>query len=278
MNISNPQPVLITGASSGIGRALALEYQRRKFPVVATARRLTSLKDLENSDTLLLELDVNREESVEKAVKEAGNWRGGIETVINNAGWGLMGPLAELEIAAFQQLLETNLVGVLRVSQAVLKPMIARRQGMIVNIGSVSGVVTTPFAGAYCASKAALHALSEGMRMELAPFGIRVVEVQPGAVLSSFGSTASAATNLPPADSPYFPIRDRIADRAAASQRAGMPASEFAGRLLDRLLAARVPSVIRLAPLSRKLPLLGQLPVRVRDRIFAKRFGLDRLD
>jgi len=277
MSVSDPLPILITGASSGIGRALALEYRRRKFPVVATARHLASLKDLEDSDTLLLELDVTREASVEKAVEAAESWRGGIGTLINNAGWGLMGPLAELEIGAFRQLLETNLVGVLHVSQTVLKPMIERRQGMIVNIGSVSGLVTTPFAGAYCASKAALHALSEGMRMELAPFGIRVVEVQPGAVLSSFGSTASAATNLPPADSPYFPIRDRIADRAAASQRAGMPASEFAGELLDKLLEAKVPAVIRLAPLSRKLPLLGSLPAGLRDRIFSKRFGLDRL-
>lgn len=277
MKTGDRDPVLITGASSGIGRALVEEFQRRRFPVIATARKLSALSELESPETLLLQLDVNSDASVQAAIAAVRKWCSGIGILVNNAGWGLMGPVADLEIEAFRSLLDTNLIGALRMLQAVLPGMLEQGRGMIVNIGSVSGVVTTPFAGAYCASKAALHSLSEALRMEVAPFGVRVVTVQPGAVVSSFGSRAAREIKPPPEDSPYFEIRREIEKRAAASQEIGMPAREFARRLADQLLRKDPPALIRLAPLSRKLPLLGKLPVRLRSRILSRRFGLDRL-
>ncbi len=111
--------------------------------------------------------------------------------LINNAGYGAMGPLLDGGTEAMQRQFETNVFSIVGVTQAFF-PALRRSKGLVVNIGSVSGVLVTPFAGAYCASKAAVHALSDALRMELAPFGIRVMEVQPGAIDTSFAKNAGA--------------------------------------------------------------------------------------
>lgn len=145
-------------------------------------------------------------------------------------------------------------------------------QGTIVNIGSVSGVLTTPFSGAYCASKAALHALSDALRMELAPFGINVITVQPGGVRSQFGQKAGQLVKrVLKEDSWYQPIRSFIEQRAAASQEKAMPAEVFARKLLDKILTDNPPPVVRLGSKSKLMPFLKwALPVKTVDKILSK--------
>jgi short-subunit dehydrogenase len=148
----------------------------------------------------------------------------------------------------------------------------------VVNIGSVSGVLVTPFAGAYCASKAAVHALSDALRMELAPFAIGVLEVQPGAIASSFGAHASQqAEQLLEQASPWWPIRDGIRARANASQDNPTPASHFARNVLAAVQSKQHPDLLRLGNGSRIMPLLAALvPKRLLQAALKKRFGLDR--
>jgi len=274
MNRELSTPVLITGASSGIGRALAEEYLRRDIPVIATARKIEAIRDLEGPQCLIARLDVTDEASIISVHDQSHAWKGPVGVLINNAGWGLMGPVLEIDPEAFRAQMETNLIGVSRMIRVFAPEMIRKRQGLIVNIGSVSGLTATPFAGAYCASKAALHSLSDALRMEVAPFGIHVVTVQAGAVSSSFGSTATSQVALSEG-SPYAPFLDRIIKRAGASQEIAMPTGEFARIVVGKLLKQRPPAIIRLGPFSRKLVLLGRLPIPLRDRILRRMSGLD---
>jgi short-subunit dehydrogenase len=163
------------------------------------------------------------------------------------------------------------------VSRAFLPMLRASRQACIANIGSISGLVTTPFAGVYCASKAALHALSDAMRMELGPLGVRVVTVQPGGIRSSFGDNAEHQIEFP-AGSPYAAIGRFVQGRAQLSQKGATPADQFAVTVADHLLDPRAGPVLRAGAQSTRLPLLKRLlSTRTLDRKMQKLFGLDQL-
>jgi NAD(P)-dependent dehydrogenase (short-subunit alcohol dehydrogenase family) len=279
MNAKKSLVVLITGCSTGIGRALAAAFARAGHQVIATARRPETLADLDPAPLAALPLDVTSAASIAAAVEAAAARAGRIDVLVNNAGFGLMGPALELPPDELRRQLETNVVGPLAVAQAVAPLMIAQGGGVIVNVGSVSGVLTTPFAGAYCASKAALHSLTDALRMELAPFGVEVMCLQPGGVASHFGDTAAQIVGkiLPP-NSRYASIARFIEGRAREGQRGAMAADEFAGHVVEAATRPRPPAIFRLAANSIRLPLYRWLlPVGLTDRILTKRFGLDRL-
>ena len=271
------QVVLITGCSSGIGRELAKEFAADGHLIVATARRLESIEDLAGDGTHILELDVTDEDSITTAVMEALALCGRIDIVVNNSGYALIGPVAELDTGDLRTQFETNVVGVFAVIRAVVPQMVERRSGRIVNIGSVSGVTATPFGGAYCGTKAAVHLMSDALRMELAPLGIRVITVQPGAVESRFGARAAHGIERYRDGSIYSKVFDSIEARAGASQEGWMPTAKFARHVVDAVTAPSPPAVFRAGKHSVRLPLLAHLPAVLRDRIFSKRFGLDRL-
>ncbi|OEC33884.1 Short-chain dehydrogenase [Pseudomonas cuatrocienegasensis] len=271
------QPVaLITGCSSGIGRALATEFQQAGYRVWATARKAEDLAALEAAGFTAIALDVNNPAELAQLVARLDEAESGLDVLINNAGYGAMGPLLDGGAEAMRRQFETNvfaLVGVTRACFAHLR----RNKGLVVNIGSVSSVLVTPFAGAYCASKAAVHALSDALRMELAPFAIDVMEVQPGAIASSFGANASReAEQLLDEGSPWWPIREGIRARARASQDNPTPASHFARNLLAAVQSNKPPRLLRIGNGSRALPLLAMLPKALLERVLKKRFGLDR--
>ncbi|MDD9945595.1 MAG: SDR family oxidoreductase [Myxococcales bacterium] len=271
--------LLITGCSTGIGRALAKEAARLGHQVFATARRPEALADLASERLTPLPLDVTSEASVSTAVTTVIEQAGAVDVLINNAGVSMTGPLAEAPLERVRQTLETNVVGLLAVTQAVFPHMAERRRGRIINIGSVVGLLTTPYAGAYCASKAAVHALSESLRMECAPFGIDVVEVQPGGVRSQL-----AAGNLLDLDryrneqSFYRPFVAGIEKRAVASQQAPMDTDRFARVVLAQALARRAPRILRAGRGARALPALVKLPGPLRDRLLRQQFGLSTKD
>jgi short-subunit dehydrogenase len=183
---------------------------------------------------------------------------------------------------------ETNVFAPMELSKACLPLLMAKattaknaddsKNALIVNIGSVSGITTTPFSGAYCATKSALHALSDAQRMELAPFNIDVITVQPGAIESKFGdnSLTNVLKRITP-ESLYAPLKEAIKDRATASQNNPTPASEFADILIEKL-SNKPKAVIRIGNGSFGLPFLKRwLPISMLDKILSKKFNLSAL-
>lgn len=269
--------MLITGCSSGIGQALALALHARGASVCATARRRESLAPLAERGILALSLDVNSPDSIAALMAELDRRGVVLTALVNNAGYGLMGPLADISAADAAQQFQTNVLSVIAMTQAVIPGMAAQGRGLIVNIGSVSGVLATPFAGAYCATKAAVHALSDALRIELKPLGLRVMTVQPGAIASAFGETASATVQVG-ADSLYAPVTSAIMKRANASQQRATPATEFAAQLADAMLSPRPPALMRLGSGSWALPWLARwLPLSWRDALLSRLFSLAAL-
>lgn len=271
-----PQPsVLITGCSSGIGRALADAFKTAGYAVWATARKDSDLAALAEAGFNAVALDVNDGEAAQRLAERLAGEIGGLDVLINNAGYGAMGPLLDGGAEAMRKQFETNVFSIVGVTR-VFFPLLRRSRGLVVNIGSVSSVLVTPFAGAYCASKAAVHALSDALRMELAPFSIEVMEVQPGAIASSFGANASQqAEALISQDSPWWPLREGIRARANASQDNPTPALHFARQLLAAVQANKRPRLLRLGNGSRALPLMATLlPKALLERVLSKRFGL----
>ncbi len=165
---------LITGCSTGFGRATAVELKKRGYEVVATARRPQTLADLDVDERLAL--DVTDDASVAAAVDSAGD----IDVLVNNAGVGIGGPIELVPLAEVRRLFETNVFGPLRMMQAVLPQMRARGSGAILNVSSVSGKVAAPLSGFYAASKYALEAMSEALHIEAGHFGIRTIVIEPG--------------------------------------------------------------------------------------------------
>jgi NAD(P)-dependent dehydrogenase (short-subunit alcohol dehydrogenase family) len=268
--------VLITGSSSGIGRSLCWAFHQQGAQVIATARRPAAIADLKAAGMATFSLDVTQTDAIQKVVAAVSSQFGRIDILVNNAGYGLFGPLMDLTEEAIAQQFATNVFAPLQLIQAVAPMMKAQQSGLILNIGSISGILTTPFAGAYGASKAALHRLSDALRVELAPFGIQVVTVQPGAIASQFSQNAQtpAASSLK-ADSWYGAIADKIQMRVTLSQQNATPADDFAQRLIAKVTQSPVPAEIRLGKKSLQLPLMKRwLPVKILDRLLAKRFGL----
>jgi len=265
--------VLITGCSSGIGRALADAFRDAGHHVWATARKPEDVEQLSAAGYTARQLDVNDSEALARLAEELPS----LDILINNAGYGAMGPLLDGGVDALRQQFETNVFAVVGVTRALF-PLLRRSRGLVVNIGSVSGVLVTPFAGAYCASKAAVHALSDALRLELAPFGVQVMEVQPGAIASQFASNAQRqAEQVLAADSAWWPLREYVQARARASQDKPTSAAVFAQGVLAAVSKSPVPAVVRLGNGSTALPLMARvLPRRVLDWALRKRFGLLR--
>lgn len=269
--------VLITGCSSGIGRAMADAFKDAGHEVWATARKPESVAQLAAAGFVAHQLDVNDAQALQRLAESLEAAGGHLDILVNNAGYGAMGPLLDGGVAALQRQFETNVFAVVGVTRALFAPL-RRSRGVVVNIGSVSGVLVTPFAGAYCASKAAVQALSDALRMELAPFGIRVLEVQPGAIDSCFADNASSeAESLIAEHSPWWPLRDGIRARARASQGKPTPASEVASQVLKCVQMQPVPRLLRVGHGCVALPLMARwLPKGLLEAVLRRRFGLMR--
>lgn len=269
--------ILITGCASGIGKALARRFHQQGLKVCATARRMEAIADLQAEGILTLPLDVCNPAQIE-ALKQELQARGlHVRMLVNNAGYGAMGALLDVPHSTWQDQFEVNLFAPAALVRAFAPDMVARRQGMVVNISSISGIAPTPFASPYCASKAAFNALSDSLRMELKPFGISVVTVQPGGIRSTFGESAGNKLSLPP-DSLYQPVKAGILDRAQEGQKNAMPADQFADMVVRALLSPNCPPVLRFGEKSILLPALKRLlPDRLLDAILSRRFKLNDL-
>jgi NADP-dependent 3-hydroxy acid dehydrogenase YdfG len=201
---TSPDPVLVTGCSSGIGAAIADLLVKAGHTVYATARRPESLSGLRAAGAHVLALDVTSEESMAAAVKAVEEEHGHVGTLVNNAGYGEYGTIEETELDKVRAMFETNVFGLARMCQLALPAMRAARAGRIVNIGSMGGRLTWPVGGYYHATKYAVEAISDALRNEVRQFGIHVSLVEPGLIRTGFEETAmSSDAHAAQEGSPY---------------------------------------------------------------------------
>jgi NAD(P)-dependent dehydrogenase (short-subunit alcohol dehydrogenase family) len=229
---ADPRAILVTGSSSGIGHALARRFGERGWRVFATMRAPDgaggrALRDEAATRGWRLTtpaLDVTRDDSVAAAVGAAlTETSGRLDVLVNNAGYYALGAVEELTPDELRAQLETNVVGVQRVTRAVLPAMRARRDGTIVTLGSVSGRVAVPMSGAYTASKWALEGMIEALRLELLPFGVRVVLIEPGPYESELHANEREAAASRSPSSPYAAVMAAYKRQAKALRRAPLP-------------------------------------------------------
>ncbi|GAB3378949.1 SDR family NAD(P)-dependent oxidoreductase [Spongiibacter taiwanensis] len=266
---------LITGCSSGLGYALAKEALDRGFHVIATARDPQDIT-LNHPRLHPRALDLGCEPRITEFAATIKEEFPHCDLLINNAGYGLMAPLLDLNASALQEQFQTNCIApvtLLRATMSMLNP-----GATVVNIGSVSARLVTPFAGSYCASKAALHALNEAMRMELAPFGVRVLLIRAGAIKSKFGQRASRELGaLARPDSRYASIAGAMRRRASLSQTRAAAPDKVAHQIIDAAESTRCPRELGVAKGNRLLALFSHLPRRIKDPLLSRQFDLHAL-
>jgi NAD(P)-dependent dehydrogenase (short-subunit alcohol dehydrogenase family) len=260
---SASQAVLITGCSSGIGQATAVALVRAGFPVWATARRPDRLRELEKAGCRVLELDVADERSRVDAVRRVEAEHGAVGVLVNNAGHGGGGPVEEVPLRLVREVFDTNVFGLIRMCQLVLPAMRAQRAGLIVNLGSAAGLVTPPTGCPYAMTKYALESLCDALRLEVAPFGIRVALIEPGAVRTQFMANSQRHTPVGDSDGPYEVFKTNVEKMAARAHREGardvLTADDVAKVILKAVTARRpkarykVGSQARLAPVARRI-------------------------
>ena len=223
---------LVTGCSTGIGRATAVELTKRGHEVVATARRPEVLDDLDVA--LRLALDVTSDASVAAAVDAAGP----VDVLVNNAGISVGGPVERVAIADAQAIFDTNVWGAVRMVQAFAPGMRARQRGWIVNVSSTMGRVVAPLGGFYAASKWALEALSEAMDNELRHFGIRTIVIEPGYI-----ATPMLEREEQPVDPPYDELARLWEAAVGQLQGDGPPGPELVAAAIADALEADEPKL-----------------------------------
>jgi NADP-dependent 3-hydroxy acid dehydrogenase YdfG len=226
--------VLITGASTGIGRATAIELSERGHDVIATARDVSMIERLDA--VAHLALDVTDEASIGEAVVAAGP----VDAIVNNAGVGLSGPTETVPLVDVQAMFDVNVFGPVRVIQAFLPAMRQRGRGTVVNVSSIAARVAGPLTGFYSATKRALEAVSEGLHFEVGHFGIRVVLIEPGLVDTGFHTrTHHHGDDI----APYDELREawRSAEERLVPGAAPLPASTVARSIADAIDDERTP-------------------------------------
>jgi NAD(P)-dependent dehydrogenase (short-subunit alcohol dehydrogenase family) len=240
------EAVLVTGCSTGIGRAAALALHATGRPVYATARQVGALRELATAGLITQPLDVTDEASLQAAVARVEADHGAVGVLVNNAGYALQGPVETTPMSDARAQFETNVFGLVRLTQLVLPGMRDQRWGRVVNLSSMGGRFTFPGGGFYHASKHAVESLSDALRYELAPFGVRVVLVEPGPVRTAFGDTAVATIDaVPPADDDYARFRLALALRYAQAydgRRSSMASSPAqVARVIVRAVSSSRP-------------------------------------
>jgi NADP-dependent 3-hydroxy acid dehydrogenase YdfG len=273
--------ILITGATSGIGRDAALRLARAGHLVLAGGRRADALASLARDARGRVEplaLDVTDPDSVEAARRLVERRTGGrgLDVLVNNAGFALPGPLETLAERDLRALFDTNVFGLLAVTRAFLPAMRQRGRGRVVNVGSIMGRVAMPMLGAYNASKHAVAAITEALRMELAPLGITVVLVEPGAVRTGFAARALAG--LAPYRDPGSPYAAALAGTDAAWARVYRfaPGPASAGRVVARAATADRPAPRYVVPARNRLVVaaLRALPTAAADATKRRIMGM----
>ena len=259
--MSNSKTVFITGATAGIGRTTALHLAALGHHVIASGRRRAELDRLAAEGRGLagvldvVSLDVTDAASIAAAVNAVGTLTGerGLDVLINNAGFGVLGPTSEISDAEMRRQYETNVFGLMSVTRAFLPAMRARRAGRIINVSSMGGRITLPYFGVYNSTKYAVESLSDALRYELRPFGIDVALIEPGVIRTNFEATAVQGLDGFAAT----PYARALANYERMSKATDRFASDpiVVARAIARAVAARRPAARYVAPRSTSLAL-----------------------
>jgi NAD(P)-dependent dehydrogenase (short-subunit alcohol dehydrogenase family) len=260
--------VLITGCSTGIGRATALRLARSGRPVYATARRPETMAELEAAGCHLLGLDVTDEESMRAAVDTVVAAHGAVGVLVNNAGYSQSGAVETIAMDDLRRQFETNVFGLVRMCQLVLPGMRAKGNGRIVNISSMGANFTFPGGGAYHATKYAVEALSDALRFEVKGFGVGVTVVQPGLIRSEFASTAVGEIGTD--DGPYAEFNATVGQATQDAYTTG-PLARFGGTPED--VAAAVEAAIN----AQRAPIRVRVTASARILIAQRRLLSDAM-
>ncbi|MGB2982339.1 MAG: SDR family oxidoreductase [Candidatus Bipolaricaulia bacterium] len=274
---SEGKVVLITGASSGIGKACAEHLADHEFVTFAAARSLTeaSFDNAGSFDGRLhgVRMDVDSDDSVQSGIEQVLTQSGRLDAVVNCAGFGIGGSIEDTSIDEAKAIFETNLFGILRVCRAALPIMRKQRSGRIVNVSSLAGRIGLPFQGSYSATKFAIEGLTEALRMEVKAFGIRVSLIEPGDFCTGF--TANRRVVGDPGDAYAEPCRRAV--EAMESDEMGGASPERVARLLHRILRTASPRLrYTVGPLSQRLSAIGKplLPSGFFEREVMKHYNV----
>lgn len=240
MSPSSRPVALVTGASSGIGAATARRLAELDFIVYAGARRLERMSELTAAGIHVVSLDVSDDASMTSVVERILAEKGRIDVLVNNAGYGAYGAFEEIPLEDARAQMEVNVFGLARLTQLVLPRMREQRSGTIVNVSSMGGKITTPLGAWYHASKFAVEGMSDALRLELEPFGIRVVVVEPGAIATEWGGIARDSAVATSADGPYATLIAAAAQRLADADADASDPSVVADAI-GRAVTARRP-------------------------------------
>jgi NADP-dependent 3-hydroxy acid dehydrogenase YdfG len=238
------EAVLLTGCSSGIGRASALRLARAGRTVYATARRPETLEELAQAGCRTLALDVTDEDSLRAAVAHVEQAEGAVGVLVNNAGYSQSGAVETLDLDDVRRQFETNVFGLIRMCQLVLPGMRRQRSGRIINLSSMGGKLTFPGGGAYHATKHAVEAISDALRFEVKGFGVDVVVIEPGLIKTQFAETARATVDES-RDGPYASFNEAVA--AATVDAYEGPLSRLGGgpdavaKTIEKAITAKRP-------------------------------------
>jgi NAD(P)-dependent dehydrogenase (short-subunit alcohol dehydrogenase family) len=267
---SNPV-ALVTGATSGIGEATAHRLHDGDYTVFAAGRNPEALNALRSKGLQARSLDVTDQAGVDRLIEEINTEHGGVDVLVNSAGYPLPRPLEQVELSELRHLFETNVVATLHLSQAVLPTMRAQGYGRIVTIGSTGGRFTSPGAGAYHTVKYAVEALSLSLGAEVAPFGVRVVLIDPTGVRTPFVSSQFETEHSYPDDDPYgdFKIRYSETTRRLATAKGLTVGADTVARVVVHVVKARNPKPRYIVGASGKASVLARtlLSDRMWDRV-----------
>jgi NADP-dependent 3-hydroxy acid dehydrogenase YdfG len=275
--------VLISGCSTGIGRAVALRLRRAGFPVYATARRPETLSGLEAEGICALPLDVTDEESMVNAVKRVVEDHGAVGVLVNNAGSGVYGSVEDVPLDRARLSFETNVLGMIRLVQLVLPGMRDQGAGRIIDVSSILGRFSPPGGGLYHATKHAVEAYSDALRLEVSQFGVRVCLIEPAVVQTEFFSTSVNQFADPPG-TPYADFYNDLAgwamDVATGRRVAGRfsVSAEKVAVVIERAVTARSPRArYQVGPLATATVLMRRLlPDTLFDRFVRSQFPAPR--
>jgi short-subunit dehydrogenase len=275
--------ILITGSTSGIGRHAALHLARLGHRVFATGRNDAALAQLKAEAPSTLEtirLDVTSAASIEEArsrVDELTNIRG-VDVLVNNAGYGMLGPTEMISDGEMRAQYETNVFGLMNVTRAFLPAMHARGSGRIVNVSSIGGLITLPLFGVYNSTKYAVESLSDAMRLELAPFGIQVSLIEPGVIDTGFTDRSmQEIERFRAADSRYAPVLARTEEMRKSSDRLAV-SPKCISKAIEHASTASRPHARYVAPLRAAImvAIAKWIPTRWRDALLRLMTGFSR--
>ena len=231
---------LVTGCSSGIGLETAVALAREGHFTFATMRNLKKAETLEkivkdeNLPISILELDVDNKESMDNAIEKIIEQKGRIDTLVNNAGWGMWGTVEDVSIDEFKEQFETNFFSIVRMIQKIAPIMRKQKSGSIVNVSSVAGRIGFPVSPAYISSKFALEGLSECLRFELSPFGINVITIEPGVIKTNFFDSMKMAKKSD-SNSVYNDITSKVISGVKMMAEMGTEPKEVANAILKSI-------------------------------------------